>query len=94
MADPLSITAGIVAVVGAAGGITKTLGKIKDLRNAPDELLALINEVSDLRLILNDLQHYILQNTQRQQILQEELQYISILVDRAKDKLRKLDELV
>ena len=94
MADPLSITAGIVAVVGAAGGITKTLGKIKDLRNAPDELLALINEVSDLRLILNDLQHYILQNTQRQQILQEELQHLSILVGRAKDKLLQLDELI
>ena len=60
MADPFSITAGIVVIVGAAGGITKTLEKIKDFRNAPDELLALINEVSDFRLILNNLQHYIL----------------------------------
>ncbi|KAL9121160.1 MAG: hypothetical protein Q9187_002285 [Circinaria calcarea] len=94
MADPLSITASIVAVVGAAGGITKTLAKIKNIRNAPDELLALINEVSDLRLILNDLQHYITQDTQRQQILQEELQHISILVGRAKDKLLQLDELI
>ena len=94
MADPLSITASIVAVIGAAGGITKILGKIKNLRNAPNELLALFNEVSDLQIILKDLQHYILQNIERPQILQEELQHISILVGRAKDKLLELDELI
>ncbi|KAL9116909.1 MAG: hypothetical protein Q9187_006561 [Circinaria calcarea] len=94
MADPLSITASIVAVIGAARVITKTLGKIKNLRNAPNELLALFNEVSDLRIILEDLQHYILQNIERPQILQEELQHISILVDRAKDKLLELDEFI
>ncbi|KAL9112793.1 MAG: hypothetical protein Q9187_007725, partial [Circinaria calcarea] len=38
--------------------------------------------------------HYILQNTERPQILQEELQHISILVGRAKDKLLELDELI
>ena len=55
MADPLSITASIIAVIGAAEGVGKTLTKIRNIRNAPTELLALINEVSDLRTILNDI---------------------------------------
>ena len=55
MADSLSITASIIAVVGAAEGVTKTLDKIKNIRNVSDELLALINEVSDLKAILSDI---------------------------------------
>ena len=94
MADPLSITASIIAVVGAAEGVTKTLAKIKSIRNAPDELLALINEVSDLRIILSDMQNYLTQNTQRPQISQEELQNISTLINRAKKKLLELDQLI
>ena len=62
MADPLSITASIIAVVGAAECVTKTLAKIRSIRNAPDELLALINEVSDLKIILSDIQNYIVYN--------------------------------
>ena len=92
MADPLSITASIIAVVGAAEGVTRTLSKIKSLRKAPDELLALINEVSDLKIILRDVQSYIARNTQRPQISQEELDNISTLVNRAKDKLLELDK--
>ena len=65
MADPLSIAASIIAVVGAAEGVGKTLTKIRNIRNAPNEILALINEVSDLRVILNDLEGFITQNTAR-----------------------------
>ena len=92
MADPLSITASIIAVVGAAEGVTKTLAKIKSIRNAPDELLALINEVSDLKLIISDIQNHIV--IQRAQIPQTELQNISTLIKRAKDKLLELDQLI
>ena len=94
MADPLSITASIIAVVGAAEGITKTLAKFKSIRNAPDELLALINEVSDLNIILSNVQSYIIHNTQKPQISQEELQNISTLINRAKEKLLELDQLI
>jgi hypothetical protein len=51
MADPLSISASIVALIGATGTIAKGLRKLASLRNAPDTILALNNEVSDLRLI-------------------------------------------
>ena len=92
MADPLSITASIIAVVGAAEGVTKTLAKIKSIRNAPDELLALMNEVSDLKLVISDIQNHIV--IQRAQTPQTELQNISTLVKRAKDKLLELDQLI
>ena len=93
MADPLSVTASIIAVVGAAEGVTKTLARIRDIRNAPEELLALINEVSDLRIILGDIQSYV-QNDTRPLTLQDALQHLSILINRAKDKLLQLDELI
>ena len=92
MADPLSITASIIAVVGAAEGVTKTLAKFKSIRNAPDELLALINEVSDLKLVFSDIQNHIV--IQRAQIPQTKEQNISTLVKRAKDKLLELDQLI
>ena len=99
MADPLSITASIIAVVGAAEGVTKMIAKIRNIRNAPEELLALINEVSDLRIIFGDVQHY-LQNAQRCQSMPRvftdltELHHMFILINRAKYKLLELDELI
>ena len=99
MADPLSITASIIAVVGAAEGVTKTLAKIRNIRNAPEELLALINEVSDLRIVFGDVQNYI-QSTERSQTTSrlattnEVLQHMAILINRAKYKLLELDQLI
>ena len=82
MADPLSLAASIIAVVGAAEGVTKTLAKIKSICNAPYELLALVNKVSDLKIILNHVQNYIIHNTQRLPVSQE-LRNLSTLIARA-----------
>jgi hypothetical protein len=43
--DPLSISASVVALVGAAAAVKKTLQKVLSLRNAPLELLCIINDV-------------------------------------------------
>ena len=94
MADPLSLTASIIAVLGAAEGVGKTLKRIKNIYNAPTEVLALINEISDLRIILSDLQGYITQNTTRPQLPSEQLRHMSVLLQRAKDRLLELDQLV
>lgn len=52
MADPFSI----VAVTDTGMGVAKSLTKIiQNLRNAPSELLALSNEVWNLRLVLEDI---------------------------------------
>lgn len=53
--DPLSVTAGIVAVVGAASSVGRTLGKLASLRGAPNAIRALNNEIEDLRLILQEI---------------------------------------
>ena len=43
--DPLSLTAGILAVLGAASQTAKVLRAICGLRHAPREILELVNEV-------------------------------------------------
>jgi hypothetical protein len=43
--DPLSVTASIIAVVTAAGQISKGLRSLYDLRHAPQEVIELANEV-------------------------------------------------
>ena len=73
--------------------MTKTLAKIKNVRNAPEELLALINEVSDLQIVLGDIRSYT-QTTIISPTLQDAFQHLSVLINRAKDKLLQLDELV
>ena len=53
MADPFSI----VAVIGTGVKVATCLTKlVKDLHNAPDDLLALSNEVWNLKLVLHDVQ--------------------------------------
>ncbi len=44
--EPLSITASILTVLGAAGQVKKGLERLQSLKNAPQELCALTNEVS------------------------------------------------
>ena len=44
--DPLSVTASLLAVLGAAGAAGRALQHMSDLRHAPDQLLALTNAVS------------------------------------------------
>ncbi|MCJ1312345.1 hypothetical protein MMC25_006019 [Agyrium rufum] len=50
--DPLSLVAGIIAVVGAGGQAANAIRKIASLRGASDVVLALNNEISDLHVIL------------------------------------------
>lgn len=54
--DPLSVTAGIIAILGAGGVVGKRITILTALKSAPDELLILNNEISDLQYVLNDVQ--------------------------------------
>lgn len=54
--DPLSVTAGIIAILGAGGVVGKRIKILTALKSAPDELLILNNEISDLQYVLNDVQ--------------------------------------
>lgn len=56
MADPLSLAASIIAVIGAADSAGKGIVKLASLRGVPDIVLALNNEISELRLMLTELE--------------------------------------
>lgn len=52
--DPLSITASIIAILGAAATIAKELDLLRStLRHASSTLCSLTNEISDLRVVLS-----------------------------------------
>ncbi|OQV00430.1 Ankyrin repeat-containing protein [Cladophialophora immunda] len=52
--DPLSFTASLIALIGAANAASQGLQKLIRLRGVPDVILALNNEVSDLQLLLHE----------------------------------------
>lgn len=57
--DPFTLTTGIITLLGACSTTSKTLAKIRSLREAPTLIQALNNEISDLHLILLDVsEHY------------------------------------
>ena len=51
------MTASIIAIAGAGGAAAKAVRKLASLRDAPDLLLALNNEISDLNLVVLAVQH-------------------------------------
>ena len=53
--DPLSITASILAILGAGGKVGDGLKKIIALKDAPDALLALNNEINDIQIAVEDI---------------------------------------
>ena len=52
--DPLSITSGIITFLDAGGQIAKGLRKLIQLKEAPDALLALNNELGDFQSVVQD----------------------------------------
>ena len=93
MAEVLSLAASIVGVLGAAEGAVKTLSAVASICNAPDEVLALVNEISDLRVVLYNTESYV-RSARASHITHEHLQQLSAFVNRARNELLKLDELI
>ena len=93
--DPLSLTASIIAVLGASATVASGIEKIISMRNAPDAILALNNEVADFQLVVGMihelLQDYNSSNSTESAVYTESL--TSVLV-RAKQKLLELDMLI
>ena len=50
--DPLSLTASIITILGVGGEAAKAVKKFARLKGAPDIVLALHNELSDLQLVI------------------------------------------
>ena len=98
MADPLSIAASIITVIGAADSIGRTLGKITSAKNAPAAIHALQNEISDVRIVLGDVD--IFTSTSGEDLTGPTfsstkcLEHLAVLTDRAKSKIAELDQIV
>ena len=54
--DPISLIASIITLIGAGGSVAKGLRKLISLKEAPDSLLQLNNEISDLQLVASAIQ--------------------------------------
>jgi hypothetical protein len=51
--DPLSFTASVITVIATVVTVAKSLDELRNtLQHAPDVLSSLVNEVSDLRIVL------------------------------------------
>ncbi|GAW18675.1 hypothetical protein ANO14919_081560 [Xylariales sp. No.14919] len=91
--DPLSLTASIIAVITAAGQISKGLRSLYELRHAPQEVLALANEVNELQALL-----YLIQkatgNVSTSDLAAEDQLILKRLLDSVKEPLEELDGLI
>lgn len=60
--DPLSLTAGILAVIGAAKVVVEGLQRLNSYRKAPQEILGLLSDVTELHIFLEGvglvIEHY------------------------------------
>ena len=90
--DPLSVTASIIALFQAGGAVGKALRKIANLRNAPDILLALNNEVADLHCLVENIDDVLRQH--REIIGEEPIVCLCRALDRAKRTLLKLENML
>lgn len=101
MADPLSIAAGIITVIGAAEAVAKGLGKLISLKGLPSTFVALNNEISDLRLVVQEVDGFLLDNGQLsvhgRKICESSVNGIKSLqsnLDNAKGKLLALERMI
>ena len=91
-AAAVSLVASIVALVGAADAVGKTLSKARLLYRAPDELLALNSEISDLKVVMRNIGSHL--HATDPTSSQESLNHLKILVERARDRTLQLDQLI
>jgi hypothetical protein len=88
--DPLSLAASIIAVVGAANTVAKTISKLRSLKEAQHQFDSLHNEIEDLKAVLVDVTG--VWNDHRERALQ--VASLPRLIGRTKEKLLELQKLV
>ena len=95
--DPLSVAAGILAIIGAGSTVGKGLKKIISARRLPDILLQLNNEVADLQYVVQDIQNLLQQQSQANRDggrLLTTNQSLTSALERAKETLLALESLI
>ena len=94
--DPLSIIASSIAVTGAGGAVVRGLKKLNDLRNVPSVLLAVMNEIADLTLIVQEIKSIFQVHQETLAAIQPtvSLHTVTQLLNRAQAILLDLDQVV
>ena len=90
--DPLSLTASLLAILGAGGAIAKGLNQIRRLKHAPNVLLQLNNEIVDLHLLIRVVDELYHQHSDSTRASQHTIIF-NILI-RAKEALLELEQLI
>jgi len=95
--DPLSFAASIITVVATVAAVAKNLEELRDaLQHAPDVLSSLVNEVSDLRIVLEACDSAVqeLYSDSHQQDPPTPLADATQVLSRTEDYLKELDSLI
>jgi hypothetical protein len=88
--DPLSFTASLIAVIGLTTTAAKTMHQlIVSMRQAPDVVLALSNELSDLALVLLEVKHI----SDSSSLPQESRERLALLLSRTHLKVDEVEKL-
>lgn len=90
--DPLSVTASIITVLGAAQSIARAISKLNILIDTPDELFALLNEVSDIQMVFSSAKDLI--ETGKDGITPIHIESLTALSRRADSKLLEIESLI
>ena len=94
MADPLSIVASAITLGGAVGAAKKTLDKAKTLFKANDELLALMNELTNIHMIASSLSEEVQRRQDCNSLSQHSITTLVSLLDQIKNEVGELDKLI
>ena len=89
--DPLSFTASIIAVVTIAIQVAQSLQKLKVMHDASDALCAVINEVTDLGLVLSQINMIVDSQKSEGEALDPVFSCISRIAEQIKVNLLRLD---
>jgi hypothetical protein len=87
--DPLSIIVSSITLLTTVGTIVKT---IKNVHNANDELLAIVDELSDFERLLRQTRLLVEENGTK--IPQDQMSDLSALLDKARAKFSELEMIV
>ncbi|KAI4125496.1 MAG: hypothetical protein LQ338_004198 [Usnochroma carphineum] len=88
--DPVSVAASVLTVLGAAATAGRALDHLSSLRHAPDHLVALVNEVSDLRVVLHNVRDVVQSRAETSQ----KCGNLAFIVQRASEKMSDLNRLI
>ncbi|KAL8766550.1 MAG: hypothetical protein Q9209_006693 [Squamulea sp. 1 TL-2023] len=88
--DPISVAASLLTVIGAAATAGRTLDFISSSKHAPEHLVALVNEVSNLRVVLYNVRDAVQERAKTSQ----ECGNLGFIVQRATLKLSELNRLI